>query len=254
MKKLIAFVALAAAFALATNKASAGPFSISGMAVFNKTNYMKGTTKDTNYIATTMTMSLNNKLLYLLVSNAVANASNGSNGIAATLPSDGYIAYYPEGYDGKYYGYFYVTDKKDYFYQLSGIDANAKHYSFMELNTYDQWLGQLGSTNDDCCCCCSYPVPRIAFSANYSEKTGDGKYSATDIATLRIRSDPYWGQNIQQNELNLVGTFNPSLTLKDYILWSPSSATFTGSGGVYVGGGSDFKYGVIDSVSVKYSF
>ena len=248
MKKLIAFVVLAAAFAVVTAKAAA-PFTITGMATFNKTNYMKGS----NYVATTTTMSLNNAFLYLLISNAVAHASNGSNGIAATLPADGYISYFPEGNDGKYNGYFYVTDKKSYYYPLSGIDANATHYSFMELKALDQWLGQLGSTNDDCCCCCCPPT-RSIFIANYSELTGKGTYKAMDTAELEIHTDPYWGQHVEQNRISLVGTFNPSFTLRDFQLWTPSSATFTGGGDINIWEGTDNWRGILTGVSAKFSF
>ncbi len=257
MKKLIVCAVLAMAFAMTTARAGS-PFTIAGTAIFNKTNYTKGS----NYIATTMTMAFNNKLIYLLISNAVANASNGSNGIAATLPADGYIGYFPEYFDGKYNGYFYVADKKGFYYPLSGFDDNLKHYSFMELKTFDQWLGQLGptnnaSTNDDCCCCCcDYgSLPRLAFSETYNQLTGKGTYKAEDMAVIDIRSIPYFNQHVEQNAISLVGTFSPSFTLRDSILWSPSSATFSGIGGVVVQQGpTDFNYGVINSLSVKFSF
>jgi hypothetical protein len=259
MKKLIVFVVLAAAFAVVTAKAAA-PFTITGTATFSQTNYVKGSSKGTNYVATMVTKSFNNKSLYILISNAVANASNGSNNLAKTLPADGYIGYFPEYFDGKYNGYFYVADKKGFYFPLSGFDNNLKHYSFMELSTYDQWLGDLGSTNyddDDCCCCdddCGGPLLNFAYSENYNPDTGTGTYKGEDTARISIRSIPYFGQQIEQSGMSFTGTFSPSFTFKDFQLWSPSSASFTGIGDVVLQNGADYQHGVINSLSIKFSF
>ena len=268
MKKLILFTIVTTALAFAASKAAATGITITGMATFNYTNYMKGS----NDVATTVTKSVVTSFIFDVISNAVAHASNGSNDLAATLPKDGEIEYYPEGSDGKYKGYFYVTDPKgDSFYPLSGIDANGKHFSFMDLKVRDWFLGELGPTNsvttnssdDCCCCCCCCPPPRSVYGFNISEKTDIGSYFATDVATLMVHSDPYWQQRTNpQNELTLIGTFEPKLTFKDYSLSNPSSyylvapstATFNGMGDLNLLQGSDYEKGVIYDVSLKFNF
>jgi hypothetical protein len=177
--------------------------------------------------------------------------AHASNGLAATLPAKGYFDYYPEAYDGKYYGLFFVTDKTNYYYPLSGLDTNDDHYSFMELNTYDWWFRDLGC-DDDCCCDC--PGTNSIYLANYSEKTGDGSYDATDIAKLYIRSYPYRDQTNDPEVMTLLGTFKPSLHLKDYYLYSPSTATFTGTGNFLEYHDGVYDKGLIQAMTLKFNF
>lgn len=251
MKKLILFTVVAAALALATGKAAASAFNISGTAVFNYTNYIKGT----NYIAKTATMSINNAFIYNWISNAVANATNG---LATNLPARGYLVYFPLGSDGKYNGYFYVTDTKDFYYPLSGLDTNNDHYSFMELNTYDKWFGILGR-GDCCCCCCDdsnsvYTASNSIYMTDYSLKTGFGSYSAIDTAQISIHYYPYWDDTNDPIRLSLTGTFDPKLTLKYDYPYSPSTATFSGIGHVDLTEGLDHWRGVIPGVTAKFNF
>jgi hypothetical protein len=78
------------------------------------------------------TYSLNEKTVYLLVSNYVANAANYSfTNIAGTnLPADGYIAF-DANWDS-----FYVTNKAGFYYPLRGFDANGQIYSWIELDSF----------------------------------------------------------------------------------------------------------------------
>ncbi len=278
MKKLILFIAVAAALFFTAGKAAA-QFSLTATAVFNLTNYMKGT----NYIATTKTMSINNAFIYNLISNAVANASNGSNNLATTLPAKGYIAYFPEGSDGKYNGFFYVTDSKGSYYQLSGYDNNGVYYSFMRLIASDWLFGNLGSSNsvpalvtktavtitpllsgdDDCDCCCDCCGPPLisAYLANIDEKTGAGKYSAIDTASLSITA-PYWSEHNDLTSLRFFGTFQPKVSVRgwslttpsSFYLDSPSTATFTGYGYIHLIQGSFSWLGAISAASGAYDF
>ena len=44
-------------------------------------------------------------------------------------------------------GYFFVANKSGLHYPLSGYDNNTNYYSFIELDTYDAYLGNLGFAN-----------------------------------------------------------------------------------------------------------
>ena len=226
---------MAVVLTLAFNQASADPvFNISGTALFNKTNYVQGAKQ----VATTTTFSFNNKTIYNVISNAVANATNYDKAIITTnLPANGYIAYNFfatnnanfNPYDSISYsqvmGVFYVTNKTGFYYPLSGLDTNGNYYSFMELDTYDAEYGQLGFGND--------------FDADfsYSVNNGNGSETDTDTALLYINDDPvlfddadfpdsYYNNN---NSIEVRGILKLSLSVKNLLI-SKGSASLSGTG------------------------
>jgi hypothetical protein len=260
MKKLLMLTMVAAALAFTAGKVAATPFSLSGFAVFNYTNYLKVSAKETNYVATTEKVTFNNAFLYSWLTMAVAHASNG---LATNLPAKGYIGYDPIAYDGKYFGQFYVA-AKGFYYPLSGLDTNGDHYSYAELNAFDHFLQTLGRGDDCCCCCCEtntnsfLTLSNSVYMANYTE-TGFGKYSAVDDASILIHYDPYRAATNDPWRITLTGTFDPSLTLKYFYPYSPSTATFTGMGHLDLteSNGTEgllHDHGIIPAVSIKFNF
>jgi hypothetical protein len=93
--------------------------------------------------ATTATLSFNNKFIYTIISNAVANAAlwTGTNIASTNLPADGYIAFNPKASDGMVQGIFYVTNKSGIYYPLSGYDTNGDYYSWIELDGQNEQYG-----------------------------------------------------------------------------------------------------------------
>ncbi len=93
--------------------------------------------------ATTATLSFNNKYIYTLISNAVANVTNWSGTAIdpTNLPANGYIAYNPTANDTMVPGVFYVTNKSGVYYPLSGVDTNGQYYSWIELDSQNMFLG-----------------------------------------------------------------------------------------------------------------
>jgi hypothetical protein len=236
MRKFLLTIAVTVVLALAFNKACADPvFNISGTALFNKTNYIQGSKQ----VATTTTFSFNNKTIYSIISNAVANGTNYDTHIMVTnLPANGYIAYgffvtnnanNFSPYDSIFYpqvmGAFYVTNKTGFYYPLSGLDTNGNYYSFMELDTYDAEYGQLGFGND--------------FDADfsYSVNNGNGSETDTDTALLYINDDPvlfddadfpdsYYHNN---NSIEIRGILKLSLSVKNLLI-SKGAASLSGTG------------------------
>jgi len=126
--------ALAVALALVTGKASADlVLSVSGTTVLQKT-LLENT-------ASTGSYSINNKVIYAIIAYALGDASNASFGaISSTnVPANGYIAFNPLGFDGEVLGTFYVTNKSGFYCPLSGFDANSNYYSFVELDSQDDY-------------------------------------------------------------------------------------------------------------------
>src|SRR5215469_10131106 len=113
LKTLIVAVLLTAAFF--TSKADF-VMSANGTAEIQKIFAIGSNT------ATTATMSFNNKFIYTIISNAVANVTNWAGAAIAptNLPADGYIAYNPAVNDEMVTGVFYVTNKSGLYYPLSG--------------------------------------------------------------------------------------------------------------------------------------
>jgi hypothetical protein len=255
MKKFILLSVVSAVLAFAAgNAVAANPvlttlsLSASGSATFNVTNYTKGQL----YIATTATKSFNNATLYSLITNAVANASNG---LATNLPANGYIVFNIFGYDGgpeEGDGYFYVTNKTGFYYPLSGFDANSSYYSFMELDSVtDQslfgWLGFFDTedTNFD---------DSVSYSYNYD--TGNGSVTSTSTALLYIHDNPYNYDDVDtsfeyilnNNAIEIRGILKVTVQYKDFNQ-STGSGTLTGTGNVIIG-----KYGPGEVISGTAKF
>src|SRR5580698_2518153 len=97
MKKFLLLSALTVALSLASNKASADlVMTVSATATIQKTNQ----TTSTAYVGTTANLSLANKQVYAIISNALANVSIWSTNIAPiNLPANGYIAFNPNATD-----------------------------------------------------------------------------------------------------------------------------------------------------------
>jgi hypothetical protein len=122
------------ALALVAGKASAGlALSVGGTTVLQKTQQQ--------FKATTGDYTINNKIIYTIISNALWYASaNSAGAITPTnVPPNGYIAFNPIGYDGEVQGTFYVTNKSGFYCPLSGFDANTNYYSFAELDSQDDY-------------------------------------------------------------------------------------------------------------------
>jgi len=198
MKKFVlsGIVAATLTVALASAWAKDPVLTVSGTAVIQKTNYENSSSV---FIGTTASSSFNNKQVYNLISNAVANASSASFGAisSAILPANGYIAFNAQSFDGQVSGIFYVTNKTGFFYQLSGTDGNGNYYSWIELDTQNNnSLGNLadfgwGNTN----IVGAFPVSEAPFNGvatiNASDITGSGKETDTSTGLLYIHDDPY---------------------------------------------------------------
>ena len=191
MKKFVLISALTAALAMVSGKASADlVMTVSATDDIQKTNQ----TTSTAYVGTTANVSLANKQVYAIISNALANVSIWSTNIAPThLPADGYIAFNPGGYDGQVTGVFYVTNKTGFYYPLSGFDANQDYYSWIELdsqsqNTFNSYIGFLdGWVNDYAD---GAPFNGVSIY-NINKTTGKGSETDTSTALLYIHDDPY---------------------------------------------------------------
>jgi hypothetical protein len=180
-------VAVALTVALAASRASADfALTVSGTAL---TQTSQGSVK-----ATTATSSFNNKQIYFIISNAVANVSDWSSQITSnSLPADGYIAFNPAGNNGTNEGAFYVTNKSGFYYPLSGLDQNGQYYSWIELNTQNSyyeynevplalgWVNQFVENGG--------PFNGVA-AYNINAK-GSGSETETSTALLYIHDDPY---------------------------------------------------------------
>jgi hypothetical protein len=235
MRKFIQLCAVTMALAFTLNRASADlVFNISGTALFNKTNYTQGTRQ----VATTTTFSINNKVIYNIISNAVATATNYDQALLVThLPANGYIAYsffvtnninfnvyhsiiYPQ-----VMGAFYVTNKTGFYYPLSGFDANTNYYSFMELDTWDNQYNTLGFWND------------FDRDTSYTVNNGNGSETDTDTALLYINDNPEAYDDADypdsylnnDNSIEIRGIFKLNLTVKNLFI-SKGSASLSGTG------------------------
>ncbi len=174
--------------ALAADKASADfALTVTGSAMVQST---AGPLK-----ATTSSLSFNNKQIYNIISNAVANVTQQWSTVISptTLPANGYIAFNPDTNDGTVQGVFYVTNKAGFYFPLSGYDQNDQYYSWIELDTqnsyfeYNQTPLAFGWVNffvGD-----GGPFNGVAaFSIN---SKGAGTETETSTALLYIHDDPY---------------------------------------------------------------
>ena len=138
------------------------------------------------FTGNTSTHSFNEKIVYLLVSNYVANASSYSyaNIAGTNLPANGYIAFNPNR------DLFYVTNKTGFYYPLSGFDANYQYFSWIELDSFVHNGFDSGSFNYGV----TYKEPFQLFNAvaDYNiDSKGNGFATSTSTAVLYIHDDPY---------------------------------------------------------------
>jgi hypothetical protein len=278
MKKFVLLSAVAATvtFALSDALAKDLVLTVSGSAIIQKTNYDSSTSIE---IGTTENLSFNNKQIYSVLSDAVANASDSSLGSisSATLPTDGYIVFNPEGFDGEVFGTFYVTNKEGFSLQLSGTDGDGNYYSWIELDAQNT-IHSLGdpveygwiSTN----IVAATTVLNAPFNGVASYKAGDpgsstpgtGKETDTSTALLYIHDDPYayddadnpdifWNNFLNQgdgddasgqnfNALEIRGITIANFTYQNFEV-AGGNLSLTGSGNLVIGGnyGSVIKTG-----------
>jgi hypothetical protein len=263
--------------ALLAGRASAGTnpptqftiLNVSGTFESGVTNYdkldRKGTNVvDTNEISFEKTMTFNNKTIYSIISNAVANAqsiSESTNVPTATLPPDGYIAFSqgandfaPTGYYAG--GFFYVTNKSGFYFPLSGEGSNNTAYSWMEFETQVSET-QVGGSDS------FYLGFAENFDGganrNYDVKTEAGSISTTSTALLFIHDNPlgyddadYPGVFYLDNgtAIEIRGILKISLTIKDGNM-TATSATLTGTGNYVSPANADFDGGEVISATAK---
>jgi hypothetical protein len=153
------------------------------LTVSGTVEYQKAAGPDEGSIAT---YSFNEKTVYLLVSNYVANAQYYSyTNIAGTnLPADGYIAFNPN-----HDLFFYVTNKAGFYYPLSGFDANGQYFSWIELDSfvfygYDSGYLQFGTAFES-----QYQLFNTV--ADYKFDLKGGKTTSFSTGVLYIHDDPY---------------------------------------------------------------
>ena len=237
MKKLSVLIAI---LAIAAVKAGAAEntlpvLNLTCTAQFNKSS----TTNGSSLVATATTESVNNKLIYKIITNAVGKLTNG---LAAKLPANGYIAYDPYDSDGKVNGYFFVANKNGFHYPLSGYDNNTNYYSFIELDTYDAYLGNLGFANQG-----GHDM-NYAFTRNINLAKGTGSEKDSEPALLYIHDNPYDYDDLDaphafdtdnQNAIEIRGLLQLTITAKG------GSATFSGTGNINMSNGA--SQGVIIS-------
>jgi hypothetical protein len=199
MKKLAMLAVTVAALVLTAGKAEAA-----GNLVLNISGSVQYQVSGSTLVGKAKTVSFNNTTIYNLISNAVAHAANG---IATNLPAKGIIEYDPEDSDGLNNGFFYVTDKAgDFYYQLSGFDANSNYYSFIELSSYiiitDEDNLQIGFSDP------------FDGSASYSlNASGNGTLSGKATALLFVHDNPYV-YDIADSPDNFYGFDNPDYGLQ----------------------------------------
>ncbi len=216
---------LAAALALVAGNASADLIlSVSGTAVVQKTHE--------SFKATTGSYTINNKVVYTIVSNALNYASAVSFGAipSTNVPANGYIAFNPNGYDGGPEfgnGFFYVTNKTGFYCPLSGFDTNDNYYSFAELDsqsTYNVYtnngnsLGFIFGFVDSVTNGAPFNGPS-AYSVNAN---GNGTEAGQSTALLYIHDDgysyddadypwAYWSNYLMRGGTNDLLTFNDNV-------------------------------------------
>ncbi len=147
--------------------------------------------------ATVGSYSINDKLIYGIITNALINASANSDGAIASTnpPPNSYIAFNPTGGDGEVTGVFYVTNKNGFSCPLSGFDSTGtNYYSFMELDTWHSTYPspyeapyydfQFGFTGD-------YAPAFGGVSAWSVNNAGTGSQSDRVTAVLYVHDDPY---------------------------------------------------------------
>ena len=224
---------------------------------------------------TVTTKSFTEKQVYELITNAVGQAASDSTPEGAipsvALPSDGYIAFNPQGYDGEVDGTFYVTNKSGYYYPLSGFDTNDDYYSFIELDTTIYYDSSTNGPEDQAFNFGFYDFDDDLFFgvASYNiSKSNSGSDTSTSKALLYVHDFPYdygdpTGNDLNNGEpgndfypfddengnaLEIGGVLTTQLDIKDSNI-DGGSLSLTGSGNFAL---DDFDYyGVLTSGSAK---
>jgi hypothetical protein len=242
MKKLSVLMAVLVIAMVQARAANTLPLlNLSCTAQFNKSS----TTNGTLLVATVTTESVNNKLVYKIITNAVAKLTNG---MAAKLPANGYIAYDPYDSDGKVNGYFFVANKSGFHYPLSGYGTNDIYYSFIELDTQDGYLGDLGFANQD-----GHDMNYV-FSRNINLAKGSGSEKDLEPALLYIHDNPYDYDDLDdphtfdvdnQNSIEIRGLMQLTITAKG------GAATLSGTGNINMSNGASQGVIVSGGASLK---
>jgi hypothetical protein len=282
MNKIIMLAAVAIAVAFIPVKVAAFmPTNGETNKIGNLILSVSGTVKTQNTLntnkMTVSTMSFNEKYVYELISYAVANVQTYTiytNYLNATnLPADGYIAFSPNfqlnnvannSPNTFIYGLFYVTNKSGFYYPLSGYDNNGQFYSYIELDSYLDYV--TGAVTNDFDFDFGYFTSDIG-SYGVSGKTGNGSGISTSTALLYIHDNPYayddldyadtfdgtennyYGQSFYNNYvIEIRGIVTGRTTLKNF---TPTGASFslTGSGN-FVEAGNTFA-GVLTGGSAR---
>jgi hypothetical protein len=184
--KVLIGAALAVAFAMAkpaVGQVDTAP-QVKNPLILNVSGTVKYQNVEGFKQGSTATYSFNEKTVYLLVSNYVANAQFYSyTNIAGTnLPANGYIAFNPNR------DVFYVTNKAGFYYPLNSFDANNQYFSWIELDSF-VFYGEQGYL--------PYGVTvkgNQLFNsvAGYNiNSQGNGPSTAISVAVLYIHDDPY---------------------------------------------------------------
>lgn len=259
MKKFLLLTVVAATLTFVNSKVSADPaLNISSTVLSEKNNLTNGI----HLVATSFASSFNNRSMYNLISNAVANAANYNTAITTTnLPANGYIAYNPISettfatnfatYDTNIiytnvFGMFYVTNRAGFYYPLSGLDTNGSYYSFIELDTWDAQYGFLGFGFDF----------NQVYTYNFNTANGNGPAADAETALLYIHDNPqsyddadYPDKFISNmNAIEIRGVFKLNLSFKAGFVNS-GSATLFGTGNVVKDGNNN--YGIVSSGNVR---
>jgi hypothetical protein len=188
-------------------------------------------------------MSVNEKDVYTLISNGVANAYGflSTNLDATNLPANGYIAYNTAGI-------FYVTNKTGFYLPLSGHDKEANFYSFIELDTYVIYGTNILDFSDGAALGFGYFNCDVN-SYHLNNKTGDGSGVDKSTATLFIHDNPYvyddwddpdrffgYNDHIDKNAIEIRGVVTVQLKYADTNDVTMSSFSLTGAGNCLLNG------------------
>lgn len=272
MKKFVILSAVSAVLAFAaSNDIASGKdliLNISGTVKYQNINSSQNK-------GVVLSHSFNEKSVYSLISNAVANASTMSGGLiaSAALPADGYIAFSPGMGDGEVGGVFYVTNKSGFFYQLSGMDSTTtNYYSWIELDSsiyfngiddpsasfgwFSYFNSHTGRTDYLFNDIATYNINTNTSSSSY----GNGSAQPVSTALLYIHDDPYLyddaitpyiftdddtiNHNSNQNYLEIRGILTANLPLTDL---EPSSASLSLTGTGNFNYGNYLIFGVVSS-------
>jgi hypothetical protein len=246
MKMKTLLCALTVACALAAGKAIA-----SSSMLLNISGALKIQNTDGDYQGTVFNDTFDEKTVFIIISNALANASASSGGaIASTnLPKGAYIVYNPQASDafilntnvetgftqtvyGKFYAEYKVGKTNVVDVPLSGLDTNGNYYSFMELDTtiyygdtnglYTSGGSSITNSPLDLGFWNYHDVLYYGVTSYKLNKAGSGSSTSTSKALLYIHDYPYdYGDpngNDYDNSLAYGYDFYPLSDNNDYAL------------------------------------